>query len=322
MYRSIMVPLDESVFSEHALPLALSIARRSGAAVHLVQVHIIPGPLYDVTGLPSLDGRMDAEARERERSYLSGLARHLAATWNLTVTTALLDEAKPIADILHQHALASGVELIVMTTHGRGGVSRALLGSVADALVRQASMPVLLVRPHTEALDLLDLTREQGIKQMLIPLDGSALAEDILEPALDMGRLMHAECSLLRVVTPIAADDAIDALLIDPDEQLLAHRQAEARAYLDQVAERIRDAGLSVQTHVLVGPATETILAYSRQHQVDLIAMATHGRSGLARMFVGSVAEHVVRHAAVPVLLHRPSGMALPHAERSREQVV
>src|SRR4051812_39758565 len=101
MYRSIMVPLDESVFSEHALPLALSIARRSGADVHLVQVHIAPSPLYDVTGLPSLDSRTDAEACERERSYLSGLARHLVVTWDLRVTTALLDEAEPIADILH-----------------------------------------------------------------------------------------------------------------------------------------------------------------------------------------------------------------------------
>jgi nucleotide-binding universal stress UspA family protein len=203
-------------------------------------------------------------------------------------------------------------EAIRMSTHGRGPVSRLLRGSVADALVRQAFMPVLLVRPHTEALDILDLTREQVVKQILIPLDGSALAEDILEPAVELGKMMHAECILLQVVTPVF-EDAVGALVIRQDEQMLARRQSEARAYLEHVARWVRAQDLAVRTSVLAGPVTETILAYSRRHSVDLIAMSTHGHRGLTRMLVGSVAEQVVRRAAAPVLLHQPGGAVSQH---------
>lgn len=305
MYRSIMVPLDGSAFSEYALPLAISIARRTGATVQLALVHRAPSPLYDATGLPSLDDRMDAETWEHERSYLTNLAQRLAMAWDLKVTTTLLDEAEPVAEVLHHHALASGVDLIVMTTHGRGAVLRALLGSVADALVREASIPVLLVRPHPEARGFLDLEREQTIKRILIPLDGSALGEDILEPALSLGKAVRAECTLLQVVTPIGTDDALDTLVIRHDQQMLARRQTEAQAYLEHVAKWVRAHGLAVRTRVLVGPVTETILTYSRRHSVDLIAMSTHGDKGLTRLLVGSVAEQAVRQTTTPLLLHR-----------------
>jgi nucleotide-binding universal stress UspA family protein len=185
-------------------------------------------------------------------------------------------------------------------------VARIWLGSVADALVRQALMPVLLVRPHTEALDLLDPTREQVVKQILIPLEGSALAENILEPAVALGIVMEAECTLLQAINPVVADDPVDLLVIGQDEQLLTHWQAEARAYLERVAERVSTQGLLVRTCVVIGPAEAAILDYGRQHIVDLIAMATHGRGGITRMLVGSVAEQVVRCACAPVLLYRP----------------
>jgi nucleotide-binding universal stress UspA family protein len=240
---------------------------------------------------------MDAAAREPEHEYLVGVAQRLAADWELTVTATLLDEEASVAATLHQHAVASGCDLIVMTTHGRGGMARMWLGSIAGKLVRQAPMPVLLVRPHTEALDLLDLTREQVVKQILIPLDGSTLAEAILEPAVALGAVMHAECTLLQAINPVVADDAVDRLVRGQDEQLLVHWQTEARAYLQRMAEGVHDQGLAVRTIVVVGAAAEAILAYSREHLVDLIAMATHGQGGITRLLAGSVAEQVVRGA-------------------------
>src|SRR5262249_52991469 len=155
--------------------------------------------------------------------------------------------------------------------------------------------PILLVRPHAEALDLLDLTREQLVRQILIPLDGSALAEDILEPAVALATIMHTECTLLQAITPLVAEDALDALVIGKDDQQLARWRAEACAYLERVAERLRAQGVPARTSVVVGPAREAILDYSRQHLIDLIAMATHGRGGIARILVGSVAEQIVR---------------------------
>lgn len=310
MDRSIMVPLDGSVFSEHALPLALSIAQRTASAVQLVHVHIPAGSLYDVTGLPALDHRIDSEAREFEQEYLTNLAQRLATTWGVKVTLALLDEDNKIAEILHQQALASGCDLIVMTTQGRSGIARMWRGSVAESLVRQAPMPVVLVRLHREMLDLLDLTREQAVKQILIPLDGSTLAEAILDPAIALAKALGAECTLLQAINPVVADDPVDALVIGQDEQLPARWKAEVGAYLERIAVRVRGEGLSVRTTIAVGPAAEAILAYSRENLVDLIAMATHGHGGITRLFVGSVAEKVVRCACPPVLVYRPSAAA------------
>jgi nucleotide-binding universal stress UspA family protein len=166
---------------------------------------------------------------------------------------------------------------------------------------------------YVEALDLLDLTRAQVVKHILIPLDGSALAEDILEPAIALGTLLHAECTLLQAIAPVLAGYAADALAISLDEPSLAHWQTAARAYLERVAEQVCAQGLPVRTSVVVGPAAEAILAYGRQHGVHLIAMATHGRTGLARLLLGSVAEDVVRHARAPVLLHRSYDAAPQH---------
>jgi nucleotide-binding universal stress UspA family protein len=300
MYRSIMVPLDGSVFSEHALPLALSVARHAGAALQLAHIHTAASPLYDATGLPSLDGQRDLPVQKHEHAYLAGIAQRLATTWNLTVTTTLLEEQESIATALHHHALASDVDLVVIATHARSGVARLWLGSVADALVRQALMPVLLVRPHIEVLDLLDLRREELVKQILIPLDGSPLAEDILEPAVALGMALQTECTLLQAIDPVMADDAADTLAI-------------ACAYLERVAEQVRAKGLVVRTSVVNGPAAAAILAYGHQHPIHLIAMATHARKGIPRLLLGSVAENVVRCARVPVLLHRRCGAAPEH---------
>jgi nucleotide-binding universal stress UspA family protein len=320
MYRSILVPLDGSVFSEHALPLALNIARRANAALQLVHVHTAAIPLYDANGLPGLDNHMDADAQEHEHAYLTDLAQRLAATWNVTVTTTLLDGEESVDELLRQHAAASGADLIVMTTHGRSGVLRMCLGSVADKLVRWASMPVLLVRPQMEAPERFDLNREQDVTQIMISLDGSAMAEHSLAPAMALGSVMQAEYTVLQAITPVVANDATDELVKEQDGHALAQWQDDTRAYLEQVAERLRAQGAVVQTSVVIGPAAESILAYARQHPVDLIALTTHGRTGLPRMLVGSVAMQVLCHATVPILLVGPGMLAAepssqePHA--------
>jgi nucleotide-binding universal stress UspA family protein len=300
MYRSLLVPLDGSQFGEHALPLARAIARQTGATLHLVHVHVISVPI-SVDAIPVFDEALDAQDRAREQSYLDGLARRLSAGGALTITTAVLDD--PIANTLQTYALAHDIGLVVMTTHGRGPFSRFWLGSVADTLVRCAPMPILLLRPQ---LTPPDLDQMPEIKHMLVPLDGSALAEHILPPATALGALTNAALTLLQVVAPEAAGYETDWPTARPEAGTRRAIQAAAQTYLDHVAERLGAQSVGVHTAVLSGQTVPAILEYAHSHAVDLIALATHGRSGAVRILLGSIADKIVRGATTPVLLYRP----------------
>jgi nucleotide-binding universal stress UspA family protein len=305
MYRSIMVPLDGSAFGEYALPLALSIARRAGATVNLVHVCTPLGPnvFGGALDAPVLGQSRLAQMREPASAYLDQLATCLSERWEVVITATVLEG--PAVDTLRAHALASA-DLVVLTTHGRGPLSRFWLGSVADRLVRELPMPILLARPHEEPLDLLEEVHEQAFQHMLIPLDGSTLAEGVLEPAVALGKLMQAEYTLLQTIEVPILGYAPAAQVAGLDDQILEQWRVEAQAYLDQVAEHMRAQGLHVQVSVMIGQAAPAILDYARNHAVDMIAMATHGRSGAVRMLLGSVADKVVRGAGAPVLLYRP----------------
>jgi nucleotide-binding universal stress UspA family protein len=172
---------------------------------------------------------------------------------------------------------------------------------------------VLLVRPTDAPVD---LAREPALGHVLLPLDGTPLAEQMIEPALELGRLLGAEFTLLRVVKPVLAVDypiegatlgAMAAALVERTEKLQGQVCAEALAYLEKVAERLRERGFRVRTRVEVEeqPAV-AILKHSRSAAADLVALATHGRRGLKRLFLGSVADKVIRAGAVPVLVRRP----------------
>jgi nucleotide-binding universal stress UspA family protein len=305
MYRSLLVPLDGSQFGEHALPLARAIARQTGATLHLVHVHVISVPI-SVDAIPVFDEALDAQDRAREQTYLDDLARRLSTGGALRITTAVLDD--PIANALQTYALAHDIDLVVMTTHGRGAFSRFWLGSVADTLVRYAPMPILLLRPQQTPPD---LDRIPEMKHFLVPLDGSALAERILPPAAALGALTNAAFTLLQVVAPEAAGYETDWPATRPEAGVLRAIQAAAQTYLDHVAERLGAQSLGVHTAVLSGQTAPAILEYAHSHAVDLIALATHGRSGAARILLGSIADKIVRGATTPVLLYRPPKEAL-----------
>jgi nucleotide-binding universal stress UspA family protein len=311
MYRIVLVPLDGSTLGEHALPLALSIARRAGAGLQVLHVHSPPEALYSPEGI-FLDDSLDARLRQGEQAYLDGIVKRLAAVSSVTVTPVLL-EGQGIAASLRTAAAERNADLVVMTTHGRGPLGRFWLGSVADQLVRDLPVPLLLVRPHDSSPDFL---REPVLKHILLPLDGSALAEQMLEPALTLGKLMDADYTLLRVIKPVlpigydfqgvgfgpAAQSVLNRIN-EAHEQL--HRDAED--YLNRVAARLRSESVRVETRVEVEeqPAV-AILKRPAASAIDLIALETHGRRGLARLFLGSVADKVIRGTSLPVLVNRP----------------
>ena len=299
MYRSVLVPLDRSSLAEQALPLARSIAQRANGKLDLVEVHTLYALDDRNSGWLPFDRDRDAECKQQEQLYLDATAKLVGSLSPLTVTAGVLTGsavlAETVADSILERARTGNADLIVMTTRGRGVVSRFALGSVADELVRRAPIPVLLMRPTEKAPV---VTAEPVIDNILIPLDGSPLAEQILEPALDMARLMEARCTLLRVVEARSS----------PGDRREPPENAQAEAYLERVAERLREQGYQVHTHVVVARHTvEAILAEAAALANSLIAVATHGRGGFNRLLLGSVADKLIRTAASPVLVYRPT---------------
>jgi nucleotide-binding universal stress UspA family protein len=181
------------------------------------------------------------------------------------------------------------------------------LGSVAQALIRTVPLPVLLVRPSEAPVDLLESVHEQAFTRILIPLDGSALSEEAVVCAVELGTPMDAEYTLLQVIDFPILGYAPGAVGLS--DAVFEQWRDEAASYLERIAQDMRGRGLRVRAVLVIAEPAVGILNYVREHAVDLIAMGTHGRSGLAQALLGSVAEQVVRGAGVPVLLRRPQAM-------------
>ncbi len=233
------------------------------------------------------------------RLYLDATAKWLAMVGSVPITAAAVPEHA--VDGILGRIRVCGADLVVMTTHGRGPVSRFFLGSVADGLLRKAPVPLLLVRPREPAPELIP---EPAMQRLLIPLDGSALAEQVLEPALELARLTDGRCTLVRVVE--IHSGLPDSPPGSPGPPGEVHVE-EAQAYLKSVAGRFGDQGLPIRTCVVVGRSIpETVLEQARVQGSDLIALATHGRGGIRRLLLGSVADQVIQGATTPVLVYRP----------------
>jgi nucleotide-binding universal stress UspA family protein len=298
MYRMIMVPLDGSRFAESALPVALSVSRRTGAPLHLVTVQEpIPPFAYD---------EWENAAEDWSRQYLSGAVERVRPLAGGDVTATML--TGHVVEVLEEEAVARSADLVVMATHGRGAFSRAWLGSVADAFIHHTRRPVLLVRPE-EGEGELDLGAEPGVGRMLIPLDGTELAESVLEHAVEFGALFKAALHLVRIVPyPIQFSSPYLPHTMQMNQQFVTEAREAAAAYLDVHAEALRARGLVAETSVVVvAQPGHGILGEVEDGRCDMIAMATHGRGGLSRAILGSTTDKVVRGTHVPVLLYRPS---------------
>lgn len=307
MFRSILVPLDGSGFGEQALPVAISLARRLGAAIQIVHVHVPAWGVYGERGWP-YDETLDSAMRERDRAYLDTTLERLAAVADVPLSSALLDGT--IANAISRHAAETGVDLLVLTTHGRGPLARFWLGSVADTLVRQVDTPLLLVPPQAKAPE---LSEDTAPRHVLVPLDGSELAEQILEPAMAVGAATQAKFTLLQVILPMlppfypAGTTKVIGPVIQELETLHLQEFADGQKYLGRLAEPLRAKSLTVETRVVSHEQPVTaILEDATAVGADLIALATHGRGGLKRLLLGSVADKVLRGSATPVLVYSP----------------
>jgi nucleotide-binding universal stress UspA family protein len=306
MFRTVLVPLDGSASAEHALPWALAAADPS-AAVHLVHVHVTPVPMM-VEGVVVSDPTLDRSIREQEGDYMDRLAERVrAAGPDLSVTARTIDSDDPLAETIGKAAAETGADLVVMTTHGRGPFARFWLGSVSDEFLRHTPVPTLVLRPRDDAGPS-DLTARPALNHLIVPLDGSELAERVIDPAVKLATRFGADITLLLVLDSPGSSGTIARLQKrDAAGALSADEQAEK--YLDRCARSVADRGGPARTKLVrQGAPGEVILALAGQDPATGVALATRGRSGITRLLTGSVTDDVVRNAPGPVLVFHPQG--------------
>lgn len=296
MSQTIVVPLDGSDLAERALPWAAALARATGNSVTLIQV--IPWPLpgqYGPWGLyvsDDLAERIRAETGNAARDYLERLRQQLASDGVEAHTAVELGSVvETILDAADEH----GASAIAIGTHGHGGLTRFMIGSVAQQLVQQALIPVLVVRSKASA--------EARLGRVLVGLDGSSLSESALELACGMAP-QGSTLILARIIEPIeiAISSGAEAGVI-VDSRSTQQSVAEAEAYLARQSEALSHAGIASEQVVLVGRASSELRNLARERHADLVVMSTHGRTGLDRLMLGSVADDLVRHAEQPVFM-------------------
>ncbi|HSM35997.1 MAG TPA: universal stress protein [Longimicrobiales bacterium] len=301
--RRILVPLDGSPLARWALPWALALRAAFDADLELVGVH---APL-DVDLGPSVEGTWDADVRAAERAGLDAEATRLAEAGHPRPQTALVEGVPGPAIVAR--AARDDVDLIVVATHGRGGLSRAWLGSVASFIGRHAECPVLVLHPVDDGSepDLRDLPL---IDTILTPVDGSEFSEAAVASAAEIVDAFGASLVLLRAVpVPLIVGSPYIPHAAQTYAEERDARVAGAEAYLRECADR-SGVDAPVRTVVVETEPAHAIPAAAGEEGADLIVMATHGRGALMRAIVGSVADKVMRTAPVPVLLVRPGRAA------------
>lgn len=300
MYTNIMVPTDGSGFDREAILVALRVAERCRAKIRLVRVlgtaaYLGVSSTPEAVIAPEGTLRLEAEAALRELYALAAECRVLS---NAPISADL--EQGPIADMLVGYARRNDIDLIVISSHGRRGFARLALGSVTDLLIRQTTIPVLVVKPRDSYL-----TPEavKEFRNIVVPLDGSQLAEQILTRVVPLALAEDADITLLHVLAPEKPIEVNEAQRSPWWEK----KVASARTYLMHRAAKIRVQGVPARVDVVIGESVADAIAdYARRERADLIAIATHGRSGLARVLRGSVADGVSKCAMTSILVFHP----------------
>ena len=304
-FARIVVPLDGSPSSETALPVAKAIAEASHGSLFLARVHT-PVAITPDVGYPLPDWEDDI--RLAECAYLADTARPLVADAHLPTETRLLEGS--VGSAVKKYVEDVSADLIIASTHGRTGLSRAWLGSTVDWLVRFAPVPVLLMRPSADAPQPI----AWACANILVTLDGSERAEKVLPDALRLARTTGARITLLRVVMPAVhsiAPYGIAALAVVPDEPRTFDLMHEAKHDVEELASALRrdNAGLEFLPEVVLGEhVAETILEEARTRGADVLALCSRGR-GASRLLVGSIADKLLRGFSGALMMLGPAAL-------------
>ena len=303
MFTRIVIPLDGSALAQAALPYALTLADIGHGSLTLLQA--VP-PLH-VTwdyNIP-YDAAIEAARLASAEGTLDTLAQRLRAAPRRIETQVTVGD--PAGEIL-AYTERMEQDLIVMATHGYGGIAHWAFGSVARKVLTAATVPTLIVRPkqapaHPE--------QPVPIRNILVPLDGSGHAEAVLPLVRDLAPALGAQVTLVRVVTtPPPAFVVVPDVALPPAylRSALGEARERVEADLQQVSADLGTAGVTVISLMPTGQAAAELLDLLREGAYDLVAMTTHGRTGIKRWTMGSVAERLVEASHTPVLLLRSVG--------------
>ena len=298
MYSKILVPLDGSKTAEKVLPYARHLAGKFKIPVELLAVLDIAEMATHISAERArhLDTMID-DGMRASTTYLRGVA----TTFPEGKVTCTVEKDRAEEAIIGK-AGTDGTALIAMATHGRSGMNRFLLGSVAEKVLRGGASPLMLVRAKEAA----KTSGEAPFKSIIVPLDGSELAESVIPLAATMAKELDLELVLFRAYhMPYNAYAGDDGYMVNYDELIDSVRD-EAKEYLDKKVAAVKNLGVAkVSVLSKEGFAGDEIIALGRTIPEALIAMCSHGRSGIGRWVLGSVAENVVRHSDAPVLVVR-----------------
>lgn len=306
MIRRIVVPLDGSAFGDFALPYALSMAARLGASIELAYIHVFKVPVAEAEGLTPYrfenvvhwDETQERDILHDEVSSLEARARELTERYGVPCSARVgRGSVVPrLRDIIEDDR----ADLVVMATHARTGLVRTWVGSVADELIHRLNVPLLLVRPPEDA----GSQECTDIRHILVPLDGSTFSAEILPLANRLANAYGARVTLLKVVPRTVGGGAHkDGVR----ESYLEMRETQALTHLGDLADAYEWHYERPRLSVVADKHPERMILHaSANWGVDVIAMATHGRGGVGRLMLGSVADRVLRETDRPLLLYRP----------------
>jgi nucleotide-binding universal stress UspA family protein len=296
MFDNILVPLDGSSVSEAALPYAEVLAARTGAKLTLIRAAQAP-TLAGVRPAAQLVAVTDAEV------YLSSLAEELRGR-RLNVETGVPYGLSPVDWIVEEISLRNA-DIVVMGTHDRAGVDRWLRGSVAESVVSHATVPVLLIR----AADAMQPAEHFNTSQpvFVVPLDGSELAEAAVPVAMEFARCLNGRLVLVGVI-PEAGQPVVDVWGIGTYAGAdHARLEMDAQHYLAGASAQVEADGLTAYHVVRQGDPAREIALTAQERDAAAVVMATHGRTGVARVMMGSIAGKVLHNSVCPVIVVRPA---------------
>lgn len=303
--NDILVARDFSSVSDRALRHALDLAARTDATLHLLHAEVLHEIEDRTEDRPSLTQGVDA-FRDRLKKEGGASPEALDA---VSIVEVERRDVSPGPALL-SYADEEGIDLIAMGTHGRKGASRILLGSVAEEVVRRAQQPVLTVRGKEKGR-----TPTPGaMDRILVPVDFSDYSREALRHAHEWAKLYGAQLDLLHVVVedlhPAFYQGGVTSIYdVEPD------LDDKVRAKLGDFATEVLGSAEGVEAHVRTGSAPSAITEFVDEEKVDLVSLSTHGRTGMERFFLGSVAEKVVRHVSCPVLTVKAFGKSLVTAD-------
>lgn len=304
---TILLPHDGSELADSTVPYAVAMQRATGASVELLRVLEELRPIYDRGGRQLIWIDPDQPRSEMTHSELLDSPATQLAQHGITLKQ-VIRVGDPRQEILNE-AASLDRPLILLASHGRGGLSRVVFGSVAAGVLRAARGPIMIVRARNAT----DQIEQVAFKKLLVPLDGSKLSETALPFAIELARGTGARVQVVRVAETFRDEIPKNApnLFASPSYKSMLDRfeqmEQETNEYLTSISTRLAGEGIDVTTEALSGDPYREILRLAERQPPDLIVMATHGRGGITRWFYGSVADHILTTTTLPVLLARPA---------------